>query len=527
MSKKHHSKRSCLEENIKEKEDYKKTKHHKKHDKKHDKKHHKKHHDKYLKETVNTEHIEEDLMIDAPKKYENKGCCEEIHEEPIENNETYYKKSYCKEEYLKEDYSEEEHSSKNLPEENFSREEYYTEDSSEENSPSEEYYIEDSSEENFSEEDEYIEDSPEENFSEEDEYIEDSPEENFSEEDEYIEDSSEENFSEEDEYIEDSSGEYFSEEDEYIEDSSGEDFSEEEYYTDEYSEENFSEEDDYCEDEYSEEDDYCEDECSENDDYCEDECSEEDYSSTDNFDECDLIRDCESSSETEILSFCPNTPGSVIGITNAVVIKAPVVLAEPTIKISIESKFKLESPALEIKRILKNVYLEQCNLIPDVFDPYFGILFIKGFIRKNVEYATKDCSTDGTTSGEIRHTTVRVPFTCAAKIRFTTLPIFINTEPPEQIEILRNNIEICDPCEEGILGNIPCQLNLRLTEFFNEKVFCELIKAEIIESDFLENPIRDDSCKFNLDQTYNTVKEKVVIHLTIKLLQNQQISINR
>ena len=39
-------------------------------------------------------------------------------------------------------------------------------------------------------------------------------------------------------------------------------------------------------------------------------------------------------------------------------IKVPVVLAEPTIQVCVEADIILEEPALEIKRVLKDVFIE-------------------------------------------------------------------------------------------------------------------------------------------------------------------------
>ena len=42
--------------------------------------------------------------------------------------------------------------------------------------------------------------------------------------------------------------------------------------------------------------------------------------------------------------------------------------------------------------------------------PLSGKLFISGFVRKNIEYATADCIDKKVVSGRIAHTTVDVHF---------------------------------------------------------------------------------------------------------------------
>lgn len=88
------------------------------------------------------------------------------------------------------------------------------------------------------------------------------------------------------------------------------------------------------------------------------------------------------------------TPGAPI-------VKIPVVLAERTLQIVVESDITLDPPAVEIKRILKNVFLTQCKLVPVAFVPVPGTpyrrvtrakLFVQGYIRKNIEYANDECN---------------------------------------------------------------------------------------------------------------------------------------
>ncbi len=78
-------------------------------------------------------------------------------------------------------------------------------------------------------------------------------------------------------------------------------------------------------------------------------------------------------------------------ITPNALVKVPVVLAERTIQIVVESNVPLDPPAVEIKRVLKNVFLTQCKLVPVAFAPVAGTnyrrvtrakLFVEGYIRK-------------------------------------------------------------------------------------------------------------------------------------------------
>ncbi|KJS83546.1 MAG: hypothetical protein JM58_12405, partial [Peptococcaceae bacterium BICA1-8] len=102
---------------------------------------------------------------------------------------------------------------------------------------------------------------------------------------------------------------------------------------------------------------------------------------------------------------CPNTPVALTPITTGVVAKVPVVLAELTLQLNIDSIIDLPEPAYEIKNIKKRVKVTQCLLLQDT-----NVLFIRGYVRKNIDYSTRTCSNAEGFCGDIRHCTVDVPF---------------------------------------------------------------------------------------------------------------------
>lgn len=238
---------------------------------------------------------------------------------------------------------------------------------------------------------------------------------------------------------------------------------------------------------------------------------------------------CKATVISETLPLFESIPHSPEVTLGSVIIKVPVVLAEFTVPITVEASIKLEDAILEIKRIRKNVFLNQCKLIPNSENdkPNTGIVFLDGFIRKNIEYVSKEHNIKRRAScGKVKHTTVKVPFKCTTRVTFKTPPKFKTTIPQAEVEILENRIKAYDPCKEPIIGRDTREKNLKIIEFFNEKVFCELISAEIVESDILENPTNEE-CKPLFDQTFHYITEKVVLFLTIKLLQNQDIEISK
>ncbi|MFD0048632.1 CsxC family protein [Actinomycetes bacterium NPDC127524] len=225
---------------------------------------------------------------------------------------------------------------------------------------------------------------------------------------------------------------------------------------------------------------------------------------------------------------CPVTPTPLSTFTSANTtveaatpvsrIKVPVVLAEPTIQIPIEATIKLGLPATEIKRVKKNVFLDQVKIVPvppftrvdgtDFFT--FGAvkLFIAGHIRKNIEFASHECK------GTLHDRIVDIPFT-----GFTELSTANGTllNPPI--------FGINETSESSFLSDVN-PLNGRLDKFFfqnlvkyNEQPFGELVAANFFELDF--SPIEPAP-----EGTFTKLTEKIVLDLTVKVLQIQQLAVS-
>ncbi len=211
-----------------------------------------------------------------------------------------------------------------------------------------------------------------------------------------------------------------------------------------------------------------------------------------------------------------------------VFVKIPVLLAETSITIPVEATVTLDMNAVEIKRIKKNVFLTQCRLIPFSQDKHkcTGLLFISGFIRKNIEYATQTCESDNSRNicGDIRQCTVKVPFNCTTRVKFFREPFFCKNPNAQELEFFTDNLRSCDACADPVIGRDPCDQNFTSTEIFNEKPFCELVKACVTEIDIHKCP--ETSCENPTEQSFRKFTEKVVVDLTVKVLQKQQVRLD-
>ncbi|MFT9493969.1 CsxC family protein [Anaerosolibacter sp.] len=223
-------------------------------------------------------------------------------------------------------------------------------------------------------------------------------------------------------------------------------------------------------------------------------------------------------------SDCYNTPVTINPMVAGAVAKIPVVLAELTVQINVNSIIDLPEYAWEIKDIKKHLKVTQCLLIQDT-----NMLFLKGFVRKNIQYATRSCSNKESFCGDIKHCTVDVPWSC-------TTPVFFNGIDPlppvprtaVEFEYLRQQKlrgpEFAD--KDNLMSGDLSEFNQISTEYFNELPFCELISSRIVEFDEQLGRVRHDHHKMPFEEKqFKSIEEKMVIFLTLKVLQNRQVAI--
>ncbi|WP_226658536.1 CsxC family protein [Pseudalkalibacillus hwajinpoensis] len=167
------------------------------------------------------------------------------------------------------------------------------------------------------------------------------------------------------------------------------------------------------------------------------------------------------------------------------IVKIPVLLQ--SIKIQIPTHANIEFPkeehVLEIKDIKKRVFLSQCKLLHLGNE---GTLFISGFVRKNIQYASNPISCKrNEIQTNIKSLTVNVPFECYTKIDcFLTDPVgpFFNTREEFNF-MISTPLPSGYPEKDELLSDDLSQFAQQSTQYFNEIPYCELVKAEIIEID--------------------------------------------
>ncbi len=200
---------------------------------------------------------------------------------------------------------------------------------------------------------------------------------------------------------------------------------------------------------------------------------------------------------SEAIIDCANEPASINALSAGVVAKIPIILAELTVQVNVNSVIDLPEWASEIKGIKKRLKITQCLLLQNT-----NTLFIKGVVRKNIKYARIN---HAGSSGDIRDVSVEVPFKC------TTMVVFNGNEP---VPIVPNSSVEFEYQEDTRSGDLS-EFNQISTAFYNELPFCELTSSRIVEID-------EHSCERGL---FKSIEEKMVIYLTLKILQYCKVAI--
>ena len=220
-------------------------------------------------------------------------------------------------------------------------------------------------------------------------------------------------------------------------------------------------------------------------------------------------RNCESGVlDSRTLNECENKCSIPMGRTGPLIAKIPVVLSDLEVQIDIEAEIRLEGPALDIKTIDKHIYLTQCKLIP-----HTDKLFIAGYVQKNIQFSTINCTNKTSISGNIHHTTVKVPFKCVTKIQLSKYPIY-GKDYKNKLNVLDENMLSKDQREDSWVHYSK----------LHEPVYCELEYAKILETDLLnrESPL---SNTLSDEKPFQELIEKMVIYIRLKVLQNQSVCI--
>lgn len=241
------------------------------------------------------------------------------------------------------------------------------------------------------------------------------------------------------------------------------------------------------------------------------------------------VKDCNSNNkfcvdvDSTVLDNAPNIGITPIGIDTGVVVKIPVVLAELTVNFNVGAYLSLPEPALEVKNIKKRLKITQCSLLQPT-----NILFIKGYVRKSIDYTTAACSNRKGVCGDVHHCTIDVPFQFSTPVNYTVEPAPLALNSSSEFEYFKvsdlPNEHFSE--KDNLLAGDLTEYNQFRTENFNELPYCDLISANIFEFDEYVGGRRpyQNNLPFE-EKLFSTIEERMVIELRLKLLQRRQVTI--
>ncbi|QHE52622.1 CsxC family protein [Pontibacillus sp. HMF3514] len=207
--------------------------------------------------------------------------------------------------------------------------------------------------------------------------------------------------------------------------------------------------------------------------------------------------------------------------------KIPVVLAQLNLQMKLDAKIEFPEPVLEIKDIKKQVKLTQCRLLLPS-----NKLFVKGFVRKNIQYASPctdiENNTTKSVASDLHSYTVDIPFDCVTEVKkYLSMPVMPEVNNRQEFDFMVSKpLGTGFPEKDKLLTNDLSQFHQESSQFYNELPFCELISSKIIEWDEAVDRVSLPGDSPLGEGYFKTIEEKMVVDICIKVLQKQNVRIS-
>jgi hypothetical protein len=225
-----------------------------------------------------------------------------------------------------------------------------------------------------------------------------------------------------------------------------------------------------------------------------------------------------------------NRPVDPDVITGKATVKVPVVLAETVVQLDLNPTIKFPEPVLEIKSIKKNLKITQCRLLLPT-----NKLFLAGFVRKNIQYATPKYGTKDALVSSIRSLTIDVPFKAVTDVEYLRKPQFeYGPQSKEFTFFTKSDLPDGFSSKEDLLSGDLSQFDQYSGEEFNELPYCELLSSRFIQYDeALDRKMgrvhneKGESIDAPFEEgTFTSIEEKMVVEIKLKVLQKQQMNVD-
>ncbi len=205
-----------------------------------------------------------------------------------------------------------------------------------------------------------------------------------------------------------------------------------------------------------------------------------------------------------------------------VVSLVPVVLAQFELQMNIISNNKLPENVIEIKNVDNNIKITQCILLQTT-----DVLFVKGYVRKNIEYTTSACSKAEGVCGDIKQCIIDIPFKCSTSVEFN------GTEPAKIIPNIKVEFEYHKVYDlpnqfaekDELMSSDFSEYNQESTEYFNRLPYCNLISAKVVEANEYINRYRRNKGLTFEEKEFDEIEQKMVVYIKLELLQERNVLI--
>lgn len=187
-----------------------------------------------------------------------------------------------------------------------------------------------------------------------------------------------------------------------------------------------------------------------------------------------------------------------------IAVRLPVVITEIAININIQNTIKFTRNVINLVSIKRKVILKQCKLIAET-----NKLFLNGIVIKSIEYNEETLHSSGDSKGRAKNITINIPFQCVTRVEYINKPQMCENkkEEPKVFKMVNGEQTFVDSYREI------------------DEIYCELVKVKFNELNI--NGCNDAFVTERHIHAFRVLKQKMVMKLTVRLLQKQIIFIRK
>jgi hypothetical protein len=245
-------------------------------------------------------------------------------------------------------------------------------------------------------------------------------------------------------------------------------------------------------------------------------------------------QNCVNITKSATVEQATNATGTDFPTVESGTIRVPVRLGVFEVTSHLSANITFPHPALEIKDIKKRVEIVQCRLMTPAAtngtttsDGPFP-LFIKGFVRKNIQYASPCYNSSGECiSSEMKSFTTRVPFQFTTLIEDLDFPAVLPVlnQRSEYDFAITKDLGPGHPEKDHFHSSDLSQFHQISTQFYNDLPYCEIVSHTINEWDEATDRelLGDDPAG---EGFFHNILEKMMLSFTIRVLQVQSLDVD-